>query len=343
MPPVAFGIFDHLDRGTAPPERWGGYYEDRLRLLELGDRLGFWGYHVAEHHFTPLGLAPSPSVFLAAAATRTRRIRLGPLVYILPLYQPLRLIEEVCMLDHLSNGRFLLGVGRGISPYELNYAGVNFIDAYSQYDEALEVIRKGLAGGTLTHRGRWYNFDRVPMEMVPRQRPHPPLWAGASSLDSVVANAAKGISVVIGGPNTRVRAAAEAFRSAGGAHLAGANPIRIGAQRHIVVAETDAEAMAIARPAYKLWYDALVKLWLSHNARPSSFIDNLDGTIANDGAIVGSPATVRAEVERQLAETGMTYFMCRFAFGDLTYEQSARSLTLFAEQVMPHVAKEAAR
>jgi len=339
MPQVAFGIFDHLDRGTAPPERWGQFYENRLRLLELADRHGFFGYHVAEHHFTPLGLAPSPSVYLAAAATRTRRIGLGPLVYILPLYHPLRLIEEICMLDQLSNGRFLLGVGRGISPYELNYAGVNFIHAYAMYEEALEVIRQGLTNGQLDHHGRFYSFDRVPMEMVPRQRPHPPIWTGASSLDSVARNAANGMSVVIGGPNTRVKAAAAAFNAAGAAHLAGDNPIRIGAQRHIVVAETDAEALALARPAYNLWYDALVKLWRAHNAGPTSFIDNLDGTIANDGAIVGSPVTVRREVERHLAESGMSYFMCRFAFGDLTYEQSARSLTLFAEEVMPHVGK----
>jgi len=336
MTSVAFGIFDHLDRGTAPPERWGAFFENRLRLLELADRHGFHGYHVAEHHMTPLGLAPSPSVYLAAAATRTKRIRLGPLVYILPLYNPLRLIEEICMLDHLSEGRFLLGVGRGISPYELNYAGVNFIHAYSMYEEALEVIKKGLAGGTLNHQGRWYQYDRVPMEMVPRQTPHPPIWTGASSLDSIKANAAKGMNVVIGGPNARVKMAADAFKGA-----ATGQAIRIGAQRHIVIAETDAEALAIARPAYKLWYDALVKLWRAHNAAPTSFIDNLDGTIANDGAIVGSPATVRREVERHLEETGMTYFMCRFAFGDLTYEQSARSLDLFAREVMPHVVKEA--
>jgi alkanesulfonate monooxygenase SsuD/methylene tetrahydromethanopterin reductase-like flavin-dependent oxidoreductase (luciferase family) len=341
MTGVAFGIFDHLDRGTTPPERWGQFYENRLRLLELADRTGFHGYHVAEHHFTPLGLAPSPSVYLAAAATRTRRLRFGPLVYILPLYHPLRLMEEICMLDQMSDGRFLLGVGRGISPYELNYAGINFIHAYAMYEEALEVILKGLAGGTLNHHGRFYSFERVPMEMVPRQRPHPPIWTGASSLDSVERNARKGMNVVIGGPNARVKSAAQAFRAGGGALCSGDNPIHIGAQRHIVVAETDAEALALARPNYKLWYDALVKLWRVHNAGPVSFIDNLDGTIAHDGAIVGSPSTVRAEVERHLKESGMTYFMCRFAFGDLTFEQSVRSLKLFSEEVMPHFVKEA--
>ena len=105
------GIFDHLDRQAMPVHE---FYESRLRLLEKYDAAGFYSYHLAEHHATPLGLAPVPGIFLAAATQRTRRIRLGPCVYCLPLYDPLRLIEEVCMLDQLSRGRFDFGVGRGI-------------------------------------------------------------------------------------------------------------------------------------------------------------------------------------------------------------------------------------
>src|ERR1044071_8995154 len=102
MAQVTFGLFDWIDRGKAPLYQ---LYEERLQLLEAADAAGFFGYHLAEHHDSPLGMAPSPALFLTAAAQRTRRIRLGPLVYLLPLYHPLRLIEEVCMLDHLSGGR----------------------------------------------------------------------------------------------------------------------------------------------------------------------------------------------------------------------------------------------
>ena len=123
---MKFGIFDHLDRNELPMAQ---YYEERLKLVELYDRTGFHAYHVAEHHSTPLGMAPSPSVFLSAVAQRTRRLRFGPLVYILPLYHPLRVAEEVCMLDHLSNGRLQLGVGRGVSPFELGYFGVDAAEA----------------------------------------------------------------------------------------------------------------------------------------------------------------------------------------------------------------------
>ena len=88
-------------------------YEERLKLIEAYDRAGFHAYHLAEHHATPLGMAPSPSVFLAAVAQSTKRLRFGPLVYTLSLYHPLRLVEEICMLDQMSGGRLELGIGTG--------------------------------------------------------------------------------------------------------------------------------------------------------------------------------------------------------------------------------------
>src|SRR5215472_17886347 len=123
--PLRFGIFDWIDDSRRPP---ADVYEHRLKMIEYADSAGFWCYHVAEHHGTPLGLAPSPNLFLASAAGRTRRIRLGTLVNVLPLYDPVRLVEEICMLDHLSQGRLELGVGRGGSPTELLNFGVNGVD-----------------------------------------------------------------------------------------------------------------------------------------------------------------------------------------------------------------------
>jgi alkanesulfonate monooxygenase SsuD/methylene tetrahydromethanopterin reductase-like flavin-dependent oxidoreductase (luciferase family) len=103
---LKFAIFDHLDsNGTA----LGPFIEERLRLLEHIEVSGFHAFQLAEHHSTPLGMAFSPSVFLSAAIQRTRKIRLGPLVYVLPLHHPLRLYEEICMLDHMSGGRLIVG------------------------------------------------------------------------------------------------------------------------------------------------------------------------------------------------------------------------------------------
>src|ERR1700692_966318 len=110
---MRFGVFDHLDRDD---QALGDYYSARLQIIEAYDRRGFYAYHVAEHHATPLRMAPSPSVFRAAFAQRTRRLRFGPLVYALPLYHPLRMIEEICMLDQMSGGRLEIGFGRGSAP-----------------------------------------------------------------------------------------------------------------------------------------------------------------------------------------------------------------------------------
>jgi alkanesulfonate monooxygenase SsuD/methylene tetrahydromethanopterin reductase-like flavin-dependent oxidoreductase (luciferase family) len=173
MTAVTFGLFDWIDRGDAPLQQ---LYEERLRLLEAADAAGFFAYHLAEHHATPLGLASSPGLFLAAAAQRTRRIRLGPLVYLLPLYNPLRLVEEICMLDHLSGGRLEVGIGRGVSPYELQHFGVDEADARSMFDEALAVLVAGLTHERLTFAGRHLRYEDVPMELRPLQRPYPPLW-----------------------------------------------------------------------------------------------------------------------------------------------------------------------
>src|ERR1700756_3114002 len=106
---MRFGVFDHLDDSGLPLTQ---HFEERLKLIEAYDRAGFYGYHLAEHHNTPLGYAPSPGIFLSAVAQRTNRLRFGPMVYLLPLYHPLRLIDEICMLDQMSGGRFLYGVER---------------------------------------------------------------------------------------------------------------------------------------------------------------------------------------------------------------------------------------
>lgn len=103
---MRFGIFDHMERRDEPP---GVQLENRLQMLEFADAAGYWCYHKAEHHFTVLDIAPSSNVFLAAASQRTSNIRFGPMVYLLPFYDPLRLVEEICVLDHLSGGRLEIG------------------------------------------------------------------------------------------------------------------------------------------------------------------------------------------------------------------------------------------
>src|SRR5712664_872698 len=161
---MEFGVFDHLDRYGGP---LADFYEDRLRIADAYDRAGFYAYHLAEHHSTPLGMAPSPSVFLASIAQRTKKLRFGPLVFALPLHHPLRLIEEICMLDHLSGGRLEIGFGRGSSPIELAYYGEDPAQAQEVYTEGLELVLQGLTQPILNFHGKRFSFADVPMEMAP--------------------------------------------------------------------------------------------------------------------------------------------------------------------------------
>src|SRR5262245_43251535 len=205
---MQFGVFDHLDRNDLPLR---DYYESRLVIAETYDRLGFYAYHIAEHHSTPLGLAPSPSIFLSAIAQRTRRLRFGPLVYALPLYHPLRMIEEICMLDQMSGGRLEIGFGRGSVPAELIYYGQDPARAQQVYTEALELIIQGLTQRTLTFHGQYFHFDAVPIELAPHQTPHPPIWYGVHAPESAERAARKGLRVVSLDPLPATRAAFDAF------------------------------------------------------------------------------------------------------------------------------------
>ena len=332
---MKFGVFDHMDRAGAD---LGRQFEDRLRLIELYERAGFHAYHLAEHHATPLGMAPSPSVFLAAVAQRTTRLRFGPLVYTLNLYHPLRLIDEICMLDQMSGGRLELGIGRGISPYEVGYYGVDPATGPERFAEALSVILQGLAQPRLTHEGRFFTFKDVPMEMQPVQRPHPPLWYGANSLDSADRLARQGCNAVVGMKAEGVGQFAARYRAAWAS--LGRDPAAmpmIGLSRHIVVGDTDREAQSAAKRAYALWYDALIHLWRAHGVGlPRQMIPaDFEGALDGGYIVAGSAATVRERLKRDNEIAGINYCICRLAFGDLSFEESARSVELFAGEVMP--------
>jgi alkanesulfonate monooxygenase SsuD/methylene tetrahydromethanopterin reductase-like flavin-dependent oxidoreductase (luciferase family) len=335
-----FGVFDHIERRGASAD---GLFEGRLKLLEQYDAAGFYGYHVAEHHATPLGMAPSPGLFLAAAAQRTRRIRLGPLVYLLPLYNPLRLAGEIAMLDQLSGGRLELGVGRGVSPFELAYYGVSFMDAHEIFDEALAVLVKALRDERLSHRGKHYRFDDVPMEIRPLQRPNPPFWYGVSSPASLMFAARHGMHMVSGGPVAGLKAMTAQFREELERHRGqpedlnpGVDEPIMGAIRHIYVAADDREVETIAAPAYRVYYNNITKLWRDFRTLPDyGFTPDLHIARQAEVAIIGTAEQVRDQVGHFFAASGCNYIVLSFAWGGLSQDDSMRSLERFATRVMP--------
>jgi alkanesulfonate monooxygenase SsuD/methylene tetrahydromethanopterin reductase-like flavin-dependent oxidoreductase (luciferase family) len=341
MQTVEFGVFDHMDRG---PGSLSELYESRLRLVEEYDRAGFYGYHVAEHHSTPLGIAPSPSVFLSAVAQRTKRLRFGPLVYLLPLYHPLRLIDEICMLDQMSGGRLMLGVGRGISPVELGLWGLDPGNAPAIYAEALDVVLAGLATREFSFKGAYYNFDRVPMELEPVQRPHPPLWYGVSRPEAVDWCARHRVNIVANLPPAPLRAITDRYRALWAEAGQGTDTMpKMAATRHIVVADTDAEALDIAKRGYPKWRDSFLKLWLARStllpspaAIPPETFDELQST---GRGVAGTPGKVRDFLGTLIETAGLNYVLCRFAFGDVLPEESLQSVQLFAREILPAFAR----
>jgi alkanesulfonate monooxygenase SsuD/methylene tetrahydromethanopterin reductase-like flavin-dependent oxidoreductase (luciferase family) len=330
---MEFGIFDHLDRS---PSSLADYYEERLAIVDLYDRAGFHAYHLAEHHATPLGMAPSPSVFLAAVAQRTRRLRFGPMIYALPLYHPLRMIEEICMLDQMSGGRLDVGFGRGASPIELDLYGTNPAEARNIYDEALAIVVQGLREKTVNFKGKHFNFDHVPMEMTPLQQPHPPIWYGVHANDSAARSAKQGLNVISLDVVAATRGFSDAYRAAWNETGRAGRMPKFGLGRMLVVADTDAEALRLAERAYPVWNASFNHLFKVYHRMPSHPRPPEFAAIRADGrGFCGSPATVTGIIREQMAEAGADYFVGQFAFGDLTLGEATRSIELFARDVMP--------
>jgi alkanesulfonate monooxygenase SsuD/methylene tetrahydromethanopterin reductase-like flavin-dependent oxidoreductase (luciferase family) len=338
---VKFGIFDWIDesgRGV------GETYEERLRMLELADQAGFYCFHLAEHHATELSTVPSPNLFLSAVAQRTRRLRLGALSYVLPLYDPLRLLEEICMLDQLSGGRLEVGVSRGSVGEHID----NDPDkARAMFNEALEVILTGLSSGVIDYHGEYFNYDKVTTRLKPVQRPYPPLWYPTSNMGSIDWVAAQGFNTAFSihlSANFEQTAAmvqqyrAEyARRSGAQGRLNGhvAEP-KCGISAHVHVAETDARAREQARPAYEQFVHNFTARFV-RRGQHDRFADrrNFDDELQRGRVVVGSPGTVREQLSAYLAQSRANYVIGCFAFGSMPEDQVLTSVDLFAKEVMP--------
>lgn len=331
MQDLKFGIFDHLDRGGKPIAE---LYDQRLQIIEQYDQAGFYAYHLAEHHSTPLGMAPSPSVFLAAVAQRTKKLRFGPLVYLLPLYHPIRLAEEISMLDQLSHGRLEIGVGRGRSPIELALYGNDSAEAQKMFDEAFAIMRLAFFEERITFTGQHYNFDGVPVELRPWQKPHPPLWYGIGTPDSAEQVAKLGFHGVTLAKTAVAAEIAKRFYDT--AAKTNQPDRRMGICRFVVVGDTDAEAQRIADRAYPIWHQSFFELFRRYDQKPvSSWPATFAEMAANGLALAGSARTVTDMLGSQLQVTGANYAVGQFVFGDMSPEESKTSIGLFSSEVMP--------
>ena len=340
---MKFGIFDYIDDRGEPLHK---SYDDRLALLRAAEAAGFYSYHLTEHHATPLSMTPSPTVFFAAAARETKRIRLGTLLFLLPLYHPLRLLEELCMLDHLSGGRLDIGVGRGISPHEFDAYGIDFERSGDDFQHAFNVFYQGFTQDRVDYKCARYEFNDVPVVMRPLQRPHPPFWYGLRGDHGPVFAAQHGMNGVTLGPDERVAKILQTFRDNWTTYADDRrrfkSPVQspfFGVMRAMFIAESDAEAERIARPAYQNWFESLAWLWKRRGTFPPIAISaDYDQSKAAGTLVVGGPDTVGRMLTAQAERCRHNYLVLLLAFGTLTHVQEMRSLELFRSEVMPKLA-----
>ncbi|ARO32560.1 luciferase-like monooxygenase protein (plasmid) [Rhizobium etli] len=330
---LTFGIFDHLDEnGCDIAEQ----YSDRLRLAEVCDDLGFYAYHLAEHHCTPHGRGPSPNLFLSSVAQRTRRLRVGPLVMLLPLYHPLRAFEEICMLDNLSGGRVELGIGRGSFSAELGYFGIGADAAPGCYAEASEILLNAMKGGTLSHKGEHFELSSIPLTLGPHQRPHPPTWIATNRPESARWAAAHGANIACVGPSSSVRKVTDAFR-AYQQHDADAGdqaPFR-GLLRMVVIGASELHACSLAASAYEHWLNSFKFLYdLNELQTPPNLPLTFDEAVESELCVAGTAASVRQTLLDQLEEAGANYLLCQLAFGSLPLDASLYTAATIQSEIM---------
>ncbi len=344
-PRLRFGIWDWLDHNKRVDV--ADLYEQRLRMLEYADRVGFYGYHLAEHHGIPLSMSPSPNLFFVAVAQRTRRLRFGSMVYLLPFYNPLRLVEEVCMLDHLSRGRLDVGLGRPASPYEMAMFNVDPDESKSIMNEMLDVLLMGLRTGEVNYEGKYLRFNDVAFALRPYQRPYPPLWYPTINAETIPWIAREGMSTIYGfsflsGTLEDTRQQLETYERVWKAHRdapqrfnAHVHEPLYGFTRQVYVAETDAQALREAKEAYQDFYANFNYQFAKHGSDRYAHRAAFEPLVEQGLMLAGSPITVRARLQELVEAVGGNYFLATFAFGSLSTEQVLRSLRLFAEEVMP--------
>ena len=235
-------------------------YARALERIAIMDDSGYDAVWLTEHHFNDYSVCPSIPVMGAYAAARTRRLRIGTGVTLAAFYNPLRLAEEIALLDILSGGRVNWGAGRGFDAKEFAAFGVTIEESVTRFQEAVEVVIKAWQNDRLTHRGRYFSFEDVEVLPKPLQQPHPPVFVAAGSPASFVWAGAHGYSVLMGphATDAQLHKARHnylaALKTAGHSATGRESPMA----RLLAIAPTDAEAERIARQGAKWLLDSYV-------------------------------------------------------------------------------------
>jgi len=350
---MKLGLFDHMQKNDKPERSYTDLYAKHLEILEFADQAGMDFYFVAEHHFD-LGFAEcaSPGTIIGAASQRTKNIRLGPLVYVLPLWNPIRVAEEVAMLDNLTQGRLECGFGSGVGPFTFSTYGIPWDEKRKMMWEAFRIIKGMWENPSYSYEGEYFKCKNVELGIPLVQKPHPPLWMPTRSRESIEDAASMGISTVQWVPPRMkvVRAVFDQYREVyRRVQPAGRKP-HIGLMREIYVAESDKQARDEAIDHWVYFWQRRggartyggyghEGLRTTLNGERRNELLDIDRSIAEGSFICGSPASVTRQIREIAAQAGADTFLGEFTFGALEHAKAMNSLKLFVEGVMPELRK----
>ncbi len=327
---MRFGILSIVDHYPAElPRTTARFYDELLEQTEAAEALGFDSFWVAEHHFHEYGGIPRPPIWMGAAAQRTRRIRLGAAVVVLPFDHPLRVPEDYAMVDVLSGGRLVLGVGSGYLRHEFDGFAIDPAEKRERFDEALEIVRLAWQGERFSYNGKFRRITDVKLNVLPLQRPHPPLWVAILRNEAAALVGRRRLPIMMIPYATTehfselagtIAAFKQAFVEAGGAAVEAAVPFGL----HTFCGETAEHARSEAKDAM----DRYVRTRLYAKQRA------FDTLVAKDLVAFGGPDDV-ARVAQRYADAGLTHFLAIMNFGGLAHDAVLRSMERLARHVLP--------
>ena len=337
---------DFLFPESTTPETDFTVINESLKEAELADQLGFHSIWLGEHHFDGACSYADPMAFAGAVVARTSQAKIGFSAVQTALHHPVRLAEQIALLDNLSNGRIIVGTARGtaFNFYEYRGYGIDAEEGRERLRETEEVLQKSWTGNGYKHEGKHWQLDIPVMRPKVVQQPHPPIIRAVATEASTIEMGSLGRPIMmVVQPNDVTEKRFELYKTAmaeaGYDDEAIANNMdNCWIWRNVFVADTDEEAERIAYPAYvgSRQHIALTRLRLNSQDEQESVAAPLDDPrfSPENALITGSPDTV-AEKIKPLDDMGIGGLIIHFRIGAMTYQQNERSLRLFAEKVMP--------
>ena len=328
----------------------GRVIDETLQEAVLTDQLGFDTIWLAEHHFDGICAYVDPVSFAAALATATTRARIGFAVAQMALHHPIRLAEQVALIDHLSKGRLIVGLGRGTAYniYDYQGFGIDHTEAQARFEEAEAIMFDAWKGEKLHHQGRFFNLRLPALRPSTYTKPHPYVIRAAASEHGMLDIARRGQPFMMNVQSNettaqRMQLYRQSLREAGlDEPTIAARVDECWVWRNVYVAETDAAAERVAVPAFVNMHERRVEM--RHKIYQEQGASILPMPPANaappphaqveHALVCGSPATVAAKLAAVQA-TGVGGLIIQFRLGPMSYEQTASSLTLFRDKVMP--------